>query len=95
MRKPTAYLAAFAILTSLAACFPASVVVPKISYKTTSEVKTGQPDCTAPIMDALNDVSREPMIEAFWCYDRVIQYWQDEYGVLEVQIRAVNEGGDK
>lgn len=89
MKNSTAYLTAFAILTSLAACTPATVVVPEIPYKTTSEVKSGQPDCTPFIMDALNDVSREPMIEAFWCYDRTIQYWQDERELLETQLNAV------
>jgi len=41
-------------------------------------------------MYALDDPGRETMLEAFWCYDRVIQYWQDEYEVLEAQLDSLH-----
>lgn len=90
MKRLSAYSIAFAILISLAACTPATLVVPEISYKTTEEIRAGQPDCTAPIMYALDFPGRETMLEAFWCYDRAIQYWQDEYEVLEAQLDSLH-----
>lgn len=96
MKKRLAVFSGALISVSILACAAQqpkkTVITPAVSFKSTTEVINGQPDCTPFIMQALNDVSREPMVEAFGCFDRTIQHWQDEYEVLESQIDILTTG---
>lgn len=93
MKRKLAVFSGALISVSVLACAAQqpkkTVITPKVSFKSTTEVVNGQPDCAPFIMEALSDVSRGPMVEAFGCYDRTIQHWQDEYEVLESQMNIL------
>lgn len=89
MKKSRLAFLGVLISASILSCATPKLAIPEIEYKSTSEIERSQPDCTPPIMAALNDPGRETMIDAFYCYDTVIQYYLDEYEVLESQLETL------
>lgn len=64
-------------------------ILPEVSYESTVYLRNNQPDCRPEINAALDTPSQKNTLNAMFCYDRTIQYWENEYKLLELQLNAL------
>lgn len=86
----------FAVLISVLsfACAAPQIIIPEIQYKTTTQVHNEQPDCRLEINAAFDNSTQTNILNAFFCYDKTIQYWENEYQLLEVQLNTLYSHGE-
>lgn len=73
---------------SVISCTP-HYISPEITYTPLRELKKNQPNCTTQIETALANGVSSDTLEAFRCYHKTIQYYQDEYEVVESQLEIL------
>lgn len=72
-------------------CAPPELVIPKIQYKTTSQLHNEMPDCRLEINAALDNPTKENNLDAFFCYTQSLIYWENEYNLVEIQLNGLYE----
>ena len=85
------FLIVFISVSSLAlSCSaPRTTTIPEIKYTPLKQVHNTQPDCSDVIQKSLDEGG--DCLDAFWCYDRVIQHWENAYEILVEQVKAQGE----
>lgn len=78
------------LLTGLSSC-QKEYITPDVTYQPSVVLRNNQPDCRLEINAALDDPAQGNILNAFFCYDRTIQYWENAYKLLEVQLDAYEQ----
>lgn len=66
-------------------------ITPSVEYDSITILANNQPNCKQLLAEYFFSETLEDALNAFKCYDDTIQYWQNEYESLEVQLDAFFE----
>lgn len=77
------------ILTS--SCHHTIVVTPKQYHKTYQELKASEPSCMEQLNVLQNVGGTQACLDTIYCYRSGWKYWENEYQVLDTQLKEANK----